>query len=562
MKRYMFLQKDRWDSVSSTNDSLRLELTEAIKFLESIKSGNLQAIYEGDQQSEFGLALTSLRDRMVELNQEEEQRNWINRGLATFSDILRQQQDDIHLLFDQVVSKLVNYLGVNQGAIFVLNDDDPDDAHLQLISAYAYEKKKHVEMRVGIGEGLVGQCFLEKDLIYLRDVPTNYVRITSGLGEARPRCVVIVPLLLDREIVGVMELASFRAVESYKIEFLKKIAENIAALYSSARTARRTRTLLQDSQVAAEQLKSQEEEMRQNMEELVATQEEVSRQMQRARDNQLYYNEIIEGIDDCIVTVDPNFTILVANKAFRTLFSRYGVPVDPGNSLLAMAPGREEQFKQPYLRALKGEHIEEPLRHHFDRDFHVTYNPLRNTTGTIIGVSLIARDITEQRAMLTKTEALLHESRQQAEELKSQEEEMRQNMEELNAQQEEMERAMNEMSERDHYFNELLNHASDAIFTLDRRYRIETFNTRFAARMEQMGVKIKRGFDFFSILKPEAHAAHKARYDRAFAGEEFEHADTSVVNGNEIQLVSRYAPMRTTKGEVDTIACFAREVKS
>ncbi|MBT1687776.1 GAF domain-containing protein, partial [Dawidia soli] len=182
MKRYMLLQKDRWDAVSNTNDSLRQELTEAIKFLESIKSGNLQAMYEGDRQSEFGLALTSLRDRMVELNQEEEQRNWINRGLATFSDILRQQQDDIHQLFDQVVSKLVNYLGVNQGAIFVLNDDDPDDAHLELISAYAYEKKKHVDMRVGLGEGLVGQCFLEKDLIYLSDVPRSYIRITSGLG--------------------------------------------------------------------------------------------------------------------------------------------------------------------------------------------------------------------------------------------------------------------------------------------------------------------------------------------------------------------------------------------
>ncbi|WP_267296960.1 PAS domain-containing protein [Parachryseolinea silvisoli] len=561
MKRYMLLQKDRWDAVSNTNDSLRLELTEAIKFLESIKSGNLQATYEGDQQSEFGLALTSLRDRMVELNQEEEQRNWINRGLATFSDILRQQQDDIHQLFDQVVSKLVNYLGVNQGAIFVLNDDDPDDAHLQLISAYAYEKKKHVEMRVSIGEGLIGQCFLEKDLVYLSDVPRGYIRITSGLGEATPRCVVIVPLLLDREIVGVLELASFRAVEPYKIEFLKKIAENIAALYSSARNARRTRTLLQDSQAAGEQLKSQEEEMRQNMEELVATQEEVSRQMQRARDNQLYYNEIIEGIDDCIVTVDPGFQIMVANKAFRTLFSRYGVPVDPGNSLLAMAPGREEQFKQPYLRALAGEHVEEPLRHHFDRDFHVTYNPLRNTVGTIIGVSLIARDITDQRAQLKKTEAMLLESQQQAEELKAQEEEMRQNMEELNAQQDEMVRAMNEMDAREQYFNELINHSGDAIFTLNRKYRIETYNTRFAERMQQMDVKVKKGFDFFSILKPEAHAAHKERYDRAFAGEEFEHAETSMVNGHALPIVSRYSPMRDLKGEIATIACFTREVK-
>ena len=128
-----------------------------------------------------------------------------------------------------------------------------------------------------MGEGLLGQCFLEKEQVYMTKVPDDYTHITSGLGGATPGSVLLMPLLTNETIVGVMELASFKPFTPAQIEFIKTAAENIAASIVSSRTTERVKRLLQESQQQAEEMKAQEEEMRQNMEELQATQEEMSR---------------------------------------------------------------------------------------------------------------------------------------------------------------------------------------------------------------------------------------------------------------------------------------------
>ncbi len=213
---------------------------------------------------------------MITLSKEDEQRNWINQGLAKFADLLRlTKQENSALLFDQVISSLVTYLKINQGAIFLINDDRPSDPYIELVSCYAYQRKKHLNKRIELGGGLVGQCFMEKQVIYMTDVPQNYIKITSGLGEALPRCVLLVPMMLEDQVLGVTELASFKPFEQYQIDFMKRVAENMASTFMSARTSMRTQKLLKESQIQAERLRAQEEEMRQNMEELTATQDEM-----------------------------------------------------------------------------------------------------------------------------------------------------------------------------------------------------------------------------------------------------------------------------------------------
>jgi GAF domain-containing protein len=173
-------------------------------------------------------------------------------------------------------------MGMNQGGLFLLESEGSDE-HLNLAACYAYERKKYLTRRVEIGEGLIGQCFLEKDIIYMTKVPQDYVQITSGLGEATPGCIIIVPIMTNDEIVGVMELASFKPVEKYQLEFLKKVAENVASSIVSSRVTERVKNLLTESQQQTEEMRAQEEEMRQNMEELQATQEEMRRKELHAR---------------------------------------------------------------------------------------------------------------------------------------------------------------------------------------------------------------------------------------------------------------------------------------
>ena len=127
------------------------------------------------------------------------------------------------------------------------------------------------------GEGLAGQAWIEKDLLFITDIPDSYIEIASGLGKANPRNIIIAPLIFNSEVYGVIELASFNLFEQYQVDFIKRLSDSIASTISASRVNQRTKQLLQESQEKGQELQSREEEMRQNMEELQATQEEMRR---------------------------------------------------------------------------------------------------------------------------------------------------------------------------------------------------------------------------------------------------------------------------------------------
>lgn len=241
---------------------------------------NAQLIQEMSKKNqEIVVNEKKLNDYIAEIEaakKEDEKRQWASNGIAKFSDILRAHYTDSQLMFDSIISNLVKYVGANQGGLFLLEGDKGDE-QLKLVAVYAYERKKYLTKTVGLGEGVLGQSVLEKSLVYLKDIPSHYVTITSGLGGAVPRSLVVVPLLLNDDVYGVIELASFKEFEVFQREFIQRVGESIASSVSSVRINDRTKTLLQELQQQTEEMKSQEEEMRQNMEELVATQEEMQR---------------------------------------------------------------------------------------------------------------------------------------------------------------------------------------------------------------------------------------------------------------------------------------------
>lgn len=233
---------------------------------------------------ELGNSLIEMRDSLQKAAQEEElrkkedeKRNWSTQGLARFGEILRQNNNDMDELSYQVIKNLVQYLDANQGGIFILNDQQREEPFLELTSCYAFDRRKFLEKRIEIGEGLVGTCYLEQETSFLTSVPQNYLKITSGLGDDNPGCLLLVPLKLNETSLGVIELASFHPFEPHQIDFMEKLAESIASAITSTKTAHQTQELLKQSQVQAEEMRAQEEEMRQNMEELTATQEEAHR---------------------------------------------------------------------------------------------------------------------------------------------------------------------------------------------------------------------------------------------------------------------------------------------
>ncbi len=260
-------------------------LKQSSEFIKKISNGNFDVEWEGLNEenkalNEHNIAgeLVNMRVEMEKVKTADEVRIWATEGLSKFSNIVRVHQHNISELGNNIISDLVKYMKANQGGLFILNADNESDKYLELLSCYAYDSKKYNDKRIEIGQGLVGQTFKEKTTLHLTEIPDNYMQITSGLGEATPRNLLIIPLRVNEHIEGVLEIASFNKFTKYEVEFLEKLGEIIASGIMMLNTNDRTKALLENSQAQEEEMRAQEEEMRQNMEELQATQEEMSRQ--------------------------------------------------------------------------------------------------------------------------------------------------------------------------------------------------------------------------------------------------------------------------------------------
>ncbi|UII31235.1 GAF domain-containing protein [Fulvivirga ulvae] len=273
--------EDELGETQAATNNLVERIKTAADFTLSIGEGRLDQQYDERYKDDvLAKALLDMHQKLKAADEEDEKRNWATKGLADFGEIIRNNENNLRELSHRVISDLVKFVNANQGKLFVLNDEDNNtigEPHLELYAAYAWKRQKHQNQIISKGEGLSGQAWYEQKSIYLKEVPEDYIKIRSGLGEAVPTSVLIVPLVVNETVFGVIELASLKEFEDYQINFIEKLAEIIAASLSSVKINEKTKSLLEQAQQQSEEMRAQEEEMRQNMEELSATQEEMGR---------------------------------------------------------------------------------------------------------------------------------------------------------------------------------------------------------------------------------------------------------------------------------------------
>lgn len=415
------------DMANSVNKLIEgLNLTES--FAREIGKGNLDAEFKilGDKDL-LGISLIDMQSSLKqakhteeERKQEEQKQNWATQGMARFGDILRQNNDNLNELSFNTIRNLVDYTGSNQGGVFILNDNDSEKPFLEMTACYAFDRRKFMEKSVEIGEGLVGRCFREGKTIFMTDVPENYITISSGLGQERPRCLIIVPLRYNDEVLGVIEMATFKEYDKYQVEFIEKLAESIAATIASVRINIRTTELLAKSQQQAEEMQAQEEEMRQNMEELQATQEEMERK--RAEQEKLQddfqkeimlLNALMNNIPDYIYFKDESSHFLRISKSMVKLFNAKAPEELVGKSDFDFhTKDNAEHFFMEEQEIMR---TQQPI---VDRIAHEKYDdgreqwmsatkmPLFNTNGEVVGTWGISRVITEQKMAEQKVQEL------------------------------------------------------------------------------------------------------------------------------------------------------------
>ncbi|MBL6447256.1 GAF domain-containing protein [Fulvivirga sp. 29W222] len=430
-KRSSYTLNNEIGKVAKSINKISENLQNATAFVNAIENGKLDVEFKGTEGEDLrnrGLegALLTMRDQMKRVEEEERERKWSTEGLAKFVDILRSSNDDVHALSDIIISNLVTYTKSNQGGIFIVNDQDEENKILELISLYAFNTKKYDKRSYRAGEGLVGQTYLERQTTYLLEIPHDYIAITSGLGGANPKAILLVPLMVNEDIYGVIELASFNEYKDYQIEFVEKLAESIASTIAGTKNNQQTKTLLEESQALTEQMQAQEEEMRQNMEELSATQEEMSRK-------EVEMTAQLTAINNSLSSAEYNMdgVLLTANNNYVKLLGYELLDNIQGISFHTISSGDTSDLWRDLHNGIshsgnytkRKKNGEEVL-------VNTTYTPVKNNHGEYYKVIELILSVESQES--EKTDSA------EWEQMKEVEEELRQNLEELEITQEQL----------------------------------------------------------------------------------------------------------------------------
>lgn len=251
-------------------------------FARSMSSGDFTGRYERlSKGDELGEALISLKGSLMgsqedseSRRREEENRTWTAQGLAMFSSLFREVEDNLEDLSRALLKELVNYTEADAGALFIAREEeDGEGKFLEISGSYAFDREKFLHRSFRFGEGLTGRAAVEREHIYISDLPPDYMKIRSGLGEDVPSSILLVPVLLDNNVLGVIELASLGEIPVHQVEFVCQLAEALATTLAKVQANLRTKVLFERSKKQAEELASQEKVFRKNMQTLEKAQE-------------------------------------------------------------------------------------------------------------------------------------------------------------------------------------------------------------------------------------------------------------------------------------------------
>jgi CheY-like chemotaxis protein/CHASE3 domain sensor protein/putative methionine-R-sulfoxide reductase with GAF domain len=216
-----------------------------------------------NRRDEIG-TLTQTFNQMVanlrETTRQTTEQDWLKTNLANFTELL-QGQRNLKTASQKILSQLAPLVSAQHGVFYLMERPDYAPPYLTLLSAYAFQERKHLANQFQLGDGLVGQCALEKQRILLTDVPKDYVKIGSGLGEATPLNIIVLPAVFEDQVIAVIELASFQRFSDLHLDFLDRLVDTLAIALSSILANQRTEELLKQSQILTEELQAQQEEL-------------------------------------------------------------------------------------------------------------------------------------------------------------------------------------------------------------------------------------------------------------------------------------------------------------
>ncbi|MFN0049314.1 MAG: PAS domain-containing protein [Cytophagales bacterium] len=399
--------KNELSELVSNVKSTNLKIANATTFAQNIGDGKFDLVLDSATK-DFGLgvALDEMRTKLKNVAEEERKRNWAVEGHAKFGQLFRDHQnDDLKEFSYIVILNIAKYINASQGAVFISNETRPEDPFIELFACFAYDRRKFKDKRIELNEGLVGQCMVNKSHIYIDNIPRDYAKITSGLGEGSPRALLLVPLKTNDEVFGAIELASFEMVEAYQIKLVNEIADSFSTTLSSARINQNTQKLLLESEKYANELLIKENELVSNEEELRSAQETLNNKLIELQAETNLTKCILEAINksNAAIEFDMDGHILNANEMFLSVMG-YEKSEIIGLDEKTMVPETEllsSRYEMLWDSLKKGNFNTGEFKRYAKNGKEVwieaTYNPILDLAGRPYKILMFANFTTESK---------------------------------------------------------------------------------------------------------------------------------------------------------------------
>lgn len=245
--------------------------------------------------------------QLEQLSVENEQKNWLLSGATIVNEAMRGEQE-IEELSVNIITRISNYINAPIGAFFLINRAKKT---FKFTGGYAYQPKKGETNQYHIGEGLIGQVAAEKRVKLLNNIPLDYLKISSGLGNTLPKCIYLIPVVFEDETLAVIELGLQERPDEKTVLFLNSISESVGVAVNSAVARVKLRALFEQTQQQAEELESQQEELRTTNEELMyktdqlqSSEEELRVQQEELRQTNAELEEKAQQLEERNISIN------------------------------------------------------------------------------------------------------------------------------------------------------------------------------------------------------------------------------------------------------------------
>jgi HAMP domain-containing protein/signal transduction histidine kinase/CheY-like chemotaxis protein len=292
-----------WKNLTENVNQLAENLTTQVRNIADVASavtkGDLTQMIRVEAKGEVEELKDTINQMIANLKQttlRNQEQDWLKSNLAKFTQML-QGQKDLNTVTRRILSELAQVVNAQKGMFYIFEQDESfKNQKLKLFSAYAFGEEVKTQKEFALGEGLVGQCALEKERILLTNVPKSYTKISSGLGKASPLNLIVLPVLFEKEIKAVIELASFDTFSETHLDFLSQLTESIGIVLNTIEANTRTESLLVQSQSLTDELRRTNEELQDKAHLLVKQKEEVEAKNKEVEEARLSLEEKAEQL--------------------------------------------------------------------------------------------------------------------------------------------------------------------------------------------------------------------------------------------------------------------------